>query len=250
MGRKKEFTGVWIPREVWEDDRLGIYDKAVYSVVSGLAKSAEGCFAKNIHIAEFCRFSERQVCKSISLLAKLGYFRVENAGSPIRRIFLGHPEPRTTCGVNYAQCAEYNAPCAELPRTTCGVTTHDMQSSDENLPIILNYNNIYKNNYNNMPENKPSMEEIKGYIAEQKAAVDPVVFYKYYDAANWLDKKGNPINWRQKVLLWAEADKKKEQEKDAVPLAGSFETGDFFAASLAAAEPDDTADEDLPWVGG
>ncbi len=250
MGRKKEFTGIWIPRDVWEDDRLGVYDKIVFSVIAGLARGETGCYATNPHLAEFCRFSERQVCKSISALTKIGYLRVENAGTPVRRIFTAVPEPRTMCGVTTHDVQGNHAPCADLPRTMCGVTTHDVQGSDENLPIILNYNNIYNNSDNNKHDNKPTLEEIKAYISEQGAAVDPVKFYKYYDAGNWLDRKGHPINWKQKVILWdSDVDKKKEQD-DAVPAASSFDVDEFFAASLEASYKNNAADEDLPWVGG
>lgn len=252
MGRKKEFTGIWIPRDVWEDDRLGIYDKIVFSVIAGLARGEAGCYATNPHLAEFCRFSERQVCKSISALTKIGYLRVENAGTPVRRIFAAVPEPRTTCRVTTHDVQGNHAPRADLPRTTCGVTTHDVQGSNENLPITYNYNNnIYNNSYSNRDDNKPTLEEIKAYISEQGAAVDPVKFYKYYGAGKWLDRKGHPINWQQKVILWdSEADKRKDQDKEAVPAASSFDVDEFFAASLEAAGQNDTADDDLPWVGG
>lgn len=245
MGRKKEFAGIWIPREVWEDDRLSLYDKAAFAVISGLARGEGGCFATNRHLADYCKVSERQVCKSVAQLAKTGYIRVENSGTPVRRIFL---EERTLCAVRTHDVRGKNAPCADIERTTCAVRTHDVQGSDENLPNILYYNNIYNNNYNNMSENKPTLEEIKGYISEQRANVDPVKFYGYYNAGDWLDRKGNPINWRQKVLLWDSDANKKRDDTDAAPAASSFDTDDFFAAALTRAGYEDTADGDCPWM--
>ena len=241
MGRKKEFTGIWIPRDVWEDDRLSIYDKAAFAVISGLARGEGGCFATNKHLAEFCKMSERQVCKSIAALADSGYIRVENAGTPVRRI---HTEERTTCAVSTHDVRGNNAPCAESERTTCAVRTHDVRGTDENLPNNYNYNNIYKNSYNNMPENKPSESELKAYIAECGLSVDPVNFCRYYDAAQWVDKAGRPINWRQKVLLWGAESAKQKDESNADK---SFETDNFFGTALAAVEPVLT-DGDLPWA--
>lgn len=248
MGRKKEFTGIWIPREIWEDDRLSIHDKVAFAVISGLARGEAGCFATNKALAEFCKTSERQICRTVGNLIKFGYLRTENAGSPVRRLYLadrqtGRQEERQNGEVK-------NARMAGIERQVGAVSTPDWRGKDENLPIIYNYNNIYNNNYNNKAENKPTLEEIKGYISERKAKVDPVKFYEYYDAGNWLDRKGNPINWRQKVLLWdSDADKKKD-DTDADPAASSFDTDDFFAASLEASYKNETADDDLPWVGG
>lgn len=259
MGRKKEFTGIWIPREIWEDDRLSIHDKVAFAVISGLARGEAGCFATNKALAEFCKTSERQICRTVGNLIRFGYLRTENAGSPVRRLYLAdRPTDRPTdrqeerqIGGEERQVGEVkNARLAGIERQVGAVTTPDWRGKDENLPIIYNYNNIYNNNYNNKAENKPTMEEIKGYISERKAKVDPVKFYEYYDAGNWLDRKGNPINWRQKVLLWdSDADRKKD-DTDAAPAASSFDTDDFFAASLEASGQNDTADDDLPWVGG
>jgi hypothetical protein len=234
MGRKKEFTGIWIPREVWEDERLSVYDKVAFAVISGLARGEGGCFATNKALAEFCKMSERQICKSIAVLSESGYIRVENAGTPVRRI---HAEERTTCAVRTHDVRDNNAQCAESERTTCEVRTHDVRSSDENLPIILNYNNNYNNIYNNAREKEPTREEIEGFIRERKAMVDPVRFYEYYAASNWVDKDGSAVNWRQKVLIWDRNNRGQtaaaNKNDDGTFGEGSFETSGFLAAALA-----------------
>lgn len=242
MGRKKEFTGIWIPREIWEDDRLGIYDKVVYAVISGLAHGEGGCFATNPRLAEYCKFSERQISKSITMLSRLGYLRIENAGTPVRRIYA---EPRTTCAVTTHDVRDNHAPCARSERTMCAVTTHDVRGSDENLPIIYNYNNNYNNIYNNACEKAPTIEDVKAFISERKSPVDPVRFYEYYDLAKWRDKDGNFINWMQKVILWESSERPKDHA--AGFAGGSFETDEFMTAALAAANDNDAADDGLPW---
>ena len=251
MGRKKEFTGIWIPREIWEDDRLSIHDKVAFAVISGLARGEAGCFATNKALAEFCKTSERQICRTVGNLIKFGYIRIENAGSPVRRLYLASRQEERQNGGEERQIGEVkNAKLAGIERQNGAVSTPDWRGEDENLPIIYNYNNIYNNNYNNKAENKPTLEEIKGYISDQQANVDAVKFYEYYDAGNWLDRKGHPINWRQKVLLWDSDANKKKDDTDAAPAVSSFDTDDFFAASLEASYKNDTADDDLPWLGG
>jgi hypothetical protein len=112
-----------------------------------------------------------------------------------------------------------------------------MRGDDENLPIILNYNNNYNNIYNNAREKEPTQEEIEGFIRERKAMVDPVRFYEYYAASNWVDKDGSAVNWRQKVLIWDRNNRGQtaaaNKNDDGTFGEGSFETSGFFAAALA-----------------
>lgn len=228
MGRKKEFTGIWIPREVWEDDRLGVYDKVVFAVVSGLAKSESGCYATNKALAEFCRCSERTVCASVAALISAGYILAEGGNAKTRRLRL--PETSQNLRDNLAKNAIQ-------PRKKCEVTSQNMRGDDENLPIILNYNNNYNNIYNNAREKEPTREEIEGFIRERKAMVDPVKFYEYYAAAHWVDKDGSAVNWRQKVLIWDRNNRGQtaaaNKNDDGTFGEGSFETSGFFAAALA-----------------
>lgn len=246
MGRKKEFTGIWIPREVWEDERLSMYDKIVMSVVSGLARGENGCFATNKHLADFCKFSERQVCKSVGVLVSLGYLRTENSGTPTRRIYVSDAE-RSTHNVRGK-----NAPCAQSERTTCAVSTHNVRGTNENLPNYYNYNynNIYNNIYNNAREKEPTLEEVRDYIRERKSSVDPVRFWEYYDASGWVDKKGDPVNWRQKVILWESSEAARGGKPDTEALESSFDVDEFFATAVARTGYEDTADEECPWAGG
>lgn len=225
MGRKKEFTGIWIPREVWEDDRLGVLDKVVFAVIAGLARGESGCYATNKALAEFCKCSERKVCASVSALASAGYIRVDGGNAKTRRMYI--TETTQNLRGNLAKSATQ-------PRTDCEVTTQNLRGEDENLPIIFKDNNIYNNIYNNKAQEKPTVEEIRAYIEEQELTVDPVKFWRYYDAAEWLDKTGHPINWRQKLMMWKEPGHGAgEEKKDGTFGGGSFDTDSFFAAALA-----------------
>lgn len=237
MGRKKEFTGIWIPRDVWEDDRLGVLDKVVFAVIAGLARGEDGCYATNKALAEFCKCSERKVCASVSALASAGYIQVDGGNAKTRRMYLAETSQKMRGNL---------AKSATQPRKNCEETTQNLRGEDENLPILYNYNNIYNNIYNNKQE-KPTVEEIRAYIDECGLAVDPVNFWRYYDAAEWLDKAGHPINWRQKLMKWKEpgADGKDTTEDGA---GGSFDTDEFLAAALARAGYENTADGDCPWM--
>lgn len=71
----RDFKGVWIPKEIWLDERLNALDKIILVEINSL-DGDEGCFASNQYLAEFCQCSEAKISKSISLLIKLGYIKV------------------------------------------------------------------------------------------------------------------------------------------------------------------------------
>lgn len=75
---ERDFKGVWIPKEVWLDNRLSALDKVILTEIDSLDQSERGCFASNKHIADFCQCSETKVSKSVSLLIKLGYLYVQS----------------------------------------------------------------------------------------------------------------------------------------------------------------------------
>ena len=74
----RDFKGVWIPKEVWLDERLNALDKIILAEIDSLDNTDVGCFASNEHIANFCQCSERKVSEAISKLIKLEYLYVES----------------------------------------------------------------------------------------------------------------------------------------------------------------------------
>lgn len=60
----------------------------------------------------------------------------------------------------------------------------------------------------------PTLEEVKAYCKERKNNVDPKKFFDYFDAADWVDSKGNPVrNWKQKVITWEGNQRPSEKPK-------------------------------------
>lgn len=72
----RDFKGVWIPKEVWLDERLNMLDKGILAEIDSLDNSEEGCFASNEYLAKFCQCSERKVSDSVSKLVSLGYVKM------------------------------------------------------------------------------------------------------------------------------------------------------------------------------
>lgn len=70
-------AGLWIPDEVFNDQRLTALEKVIVSEIAALDDGKRGCFAPNSHLAKVCGCSERQVSGSIAKLAEIGYLKVE-----------------------------------------------------------------------------------------------------------------------------------------------------------------------------
>jgi hypothetical protein len=49
----------------------------------------------------------------------------------------------------------------------------------------------------------PTLEEVEAYCKSRNNNVDAKRFFDYFDAADWVDGKGNKVrNWKQKVITW------------------------------------------------
>lgn len=67
----ENFKGVWIPREVWLDERLSMIDKGILTEIIFL-DNENHCLAGNEYFAKFCQCSESTIKRSIKKLIELG----------------------------------------------------------------------------------------------------------------------------------------------------------------------------------
>lgn len=74
---KREFKGIWIPAEVWLDERLTALEKMILMEIDSLDND-DNCYASNEHLAKFCQCSQSKVSSAIAKLKKLGYIRVKS----------------------------------------------------------------------------------------------------------------------------------------------------------------------------
>lgn len=76
--QNRDFKGVWIPKQIWLDERLSPLDKIILAEIDSLCSEEQGCYASNEYIAEFCQCSKTKVSNAISKLIQLGYLYVES----------------------------------------------------------------------------------------------------------------------------------------------------------------------------
>ena len=77
------FRGLWIPREIWFDDRLTLLDKVIFARISAL-DNGEGCYATNKYLAKFCGCVVTRVSMIVSKLIKFGLIEKSNSDTEQR----------------------------------------------------------------------------------------------------------------------------------------------------------------------
>jgi DNA-binding MarR family transcriptional regulator len=70
--KKRAFKGVWIPKEIWLDEKLNWKEKLFLVEIDSL-DNEDGCYASNKHFAEFFQMSENRSSEIIKSLYEKGY---------------------------------------------------------------------------------------------------------------------------------------------------------------------------------
>jgi DNA-binding Lrp family transcriptional regulator len=160
---ERDFKGVWIPKEIWLDDRLNALDKVILTEIDSLDMSERGCYASNRHIAEFCQCSETKVSTAISKLVKLGYLYVKSFDGRQRELKsrLSKFERQ-----DYKNC----------------------EADFKNLKQSNTYNNTNNNSFNNtsiyQEKKKPaSMDDMMRYEELIKSNIDYDILIQYENKA-------------------------------------------------------------------
>jgi len=75
---KRNFKGIWIPREIWLSTELNLQEKVFLIEIDSLQDDVKGCFAGNKYFAEFFQMSESRASQVISGLQKKGLVSIKN----------------------------------------------------------------------------------------------------------------------------------------------------------------------------
>ena len=69
---ERDFKGIWIPAEIWLDDRLSAQEMVILAEVDSL-DNGDGCWASNEYLAKFSKCSAATVSRAIKNLIECGY---------------------------------------------------------------------------------------------------------------------------------------------------------------------------------
>ena len=124
----RDFKGVWIPKEIWFDERMTMLDKGILMEIDSL-DNKDGCKASNEYLANFCGCSDSNVSKTITLLKNLGYIYQESFDGRTRIL-------RRNLGKLYDR----------QPNKKCEAALQNLQLDNNISKDILN-NNLENNNF-------------------------------------------------------------------------------------------------------
>ena len=190
---ERDFKGVWIPKEIWLDDRLSALEKMIYAEIDSLDINNEGCFAKNEYLAQFCKCSESAITKAVSHMKKLGYITVDSFDGRGRKIRITSQDLRDSL-VKFTRQSSKN-----------------YEAESENLRASPNdtlYENTIRDNYkSNKKFVAPTIEEVKAYCAERNNNIDPEAFIDHYQSNGWRIGGKSPMrDWKAAVRQWERND--------------------------------------------
>ncbi len=69
---KRDFKGIWIPKEIWLDHNLSPTEKCLLAEIHSLDKG-KGCYAGNKYLGDFIGKSKGTVANILVSLRKRGY---------------------------------------------------------------------------------------------------------------------------------------------------------------------------------
>jgi DnaD/phage-associated family protein len=69
----RPFKGIWIPAEIWLDEKLTVTEKVLYAEIDSFCSKGRECFCSNAHFAKVLQVSERQVRRLLCSLEEKGF---------------------------------------------------------------------------------------------------------------------------------------------------------------------------------
>ena len=73
--QKRDFKGIWIPKEIWLSTDLKVMEKLILVEIDSL-DNEDGCFASNEHFSKFFSLSKNRCSEIIKSLEKKGYIDI------------------------------------------------------------------------------------------------------------------------------------------------------------------------------
>ena len=80
---KRQFTGVWLPRELLLDERLTAVDKILYAEIASFGE--KGCWKRSEELMELCRVKRDAFAASCKRLVRFGYITQSREYGRMRR---------------------------------------------------------------------------------------------------------------------------------------------------------------------
>lgn len=199
----RDFKGIWIPKDIWENENLNALDKIILMEIDSLDTEDLGCFASNSYLADFCKCSETKVSLSIKKLIESDYIYVDSFDGRTRKL-------KSRLSKNERQ-----------PFKKCEADSQNMKAN--NIEEI----NSLINNKKESTKEKPTLEEVKAYCKERNNGVDAERWFNYYSANGWKVGKNPMKDWKAAVRTWERNGVGANTKLPTAPES-SFDLEEFF----------------------
>lgn len=178
---ERQFKGIWIPAEIWEDTNLTWNEKIVLMEIDSFTAAGKDCFISDEYIGKLVGVSTRTAASIVAKLVRLGY--VKKTRSDGRHRYLES---------------------AIIASQVCKICGADMQNLQTTNNKITNTRLLNKKEENKEERRfrKPTFQEVYLYCLERKNNIDPEEFINFYESKGW--KVGNtPMkDWRAAIRTW------------------------------------------------
>lgn len=224
---KKQFKGVWIPAEVWTDERLTPLEKMILAAIISLDNGEHRCHASNDYIATYCQCATSKVSATISKLAKLGHLSIHSCGYGIRIL-----------EATLTNFRSQPSKIKNLPLQNLEPALLNFRSENENEPSYYRLTksiNKERDNARTCETNRnddftpPTVEEVRAYCKERKNGIKAERFVSYYECRLWMLGNGVPVtDWKAAVRAWESNGM--DTPKEEIP--SSFDIDEFYEAAV------------------
>lgn len=185
----RSFKGIWIPKEIWLDERLTALDKVILAEIDSLDND-DGCTASNDHLAKICGCTGVKVSKTITKLKNFGMIEVVSFNGRQRKmksclkIFLRQTQTKQQGRLKQNDKADLNKKFYS--------------------PLIKKIDEKIDESIGDKPKRftPPTLKEITDYCKARKNNVDPQRFIDYYTSNGWKVGKNAMKDWKAAVRSW------------------------------------------------
>lgn len=215
---QRNFKGVWIPKEIWINDKISLLEKVILVEIDSLEDEEKGCYASNKYFADFFKLSNGRISQIITSLKEKGYIEINYIyfGKEIKERQIRIKRPPYPDVFN-----KLNTYLENDDRGIKKIKEGYLENAKENN---TNINNTSINNINNniCPKfKKPTLEEISKYCNERNNNVDPQYFLDYYESNGWKVGRNSMKDWKAAIRTWERNnfnDKNQNNKKSSNPF--------------------------------
>ena len=222
---KRQFTGVWLPRELLLDERLTAVDKILYAEIASFGE--KGCWKRSKELMELCRVKRDAFGASCKRLIKFGYItQSREYGRMRRKSTLGFSQQSEKPAVEQSEkpaVEQSEKPAVHIDNTIDN--TIDNSNSEVSKKLLDLLNEKTKRNFRILP--RGYKETLKKFSLEEiDKALDALV------EDDWHSKKINEL--KSDYLLRASTidnmlSKRKKQHEGMADLDELMGDGSWMA---------------------